>query len=344
MKQQIKSCTRRAIANLYHWSGLYKTRHNRKVLVLMYHRVLPETTAREEWVQPGMYVTPQVFEMQIRFLKDRFKIISFADLLDGTDSASTNENEARCLITFDDGWHDNYSHAFPILRKYDIPATIFIPTSYIGTEKFFWPDRLNYLIKTLYSPQYSSQRLTLFDKMEIANRLPMDAKKSRPAIDAVIEELKQRSEEEILELIDESMATLNLSPPKQRAFLNWDEIEEMSQNSIAFGSHSLTHKILTTISLNEAEVEITESMRALIEKKVNLAPVFCYPNGNNNSKIRELVSKCGYKAAVTTEYGFASNDPETRFEMKRIGIHNDITSTIPLFSFHLSGLRHALGS
>jgi hypothetical protein len=73
-------------------------------------------------------------------------------------------------------------------------------------------------------------------------------------------------------------------------------------------------------------------------------PVFCYPNGYFNDEVVAIVKKSGYETAVTTKYGFENATGPGSFNMKRIGIHNDISSTVSLFSFHLSGLLPSVKS
>lgn len=117
-----------------------------------------------------------------------------------------------------------------------------------------------------------------------------------------------------------------------------EDIVEMSKNNISFGSHSCRHEILANISPEAARKEIEESLRVLREKRLNFVPVFCYPNGNHNPNIAGQVKAAGYEAAVTTHYGFEDASPRDIYGLKRIGIHNDISSTIPLFASRLSGL------
>jgi hypothetical protein len=161
-------------------------------------------------------------------------------------------------------------------------------------------------------------------------------------IDFVIEALKKYPEKSIDKALDRIYELLELPAPEERVVLNWDEIKEMSDNGVTFGSHTCNHKILTGVSLSEARDELEKSMCLLKEKDLNYSPVFCYPNGSFNQEIQNTVRDCGYEAAVTTKFGFEGKKPVDYFGIKRIGVHNDISSTLPLFSFHLSGLRFRL--
>ena len=93
----------------------------------------------KHWVQPGMYVETGVFEQHVQFLREHFYVLSFHELLTRWESRDWDDDRRYCVITFDDGWLDNYQNAYPILRKYRIPATIFFAYEFCGYHEWFWP-------------------------------------------------------------------------------------------------------------------------------------------------------------------------------------------------------------
>lgn len=328
----LKSKIRGIAASGYYKTGHYKTRLMGKVAILMYHRVLSKKELSQLYVQPGMYVLDDVFEMQMRFLKEQFNIISFNELLSIWNKKTFfDETKRYCVITFDDGWLDNYTNAYQILKKNDIPATIFLPTAYIGTSKWFWPDKLACLLRQLVTVSYTLSPSVL-------SKYPWLRDFRIEGIESVIMEWKVLAEEEIEERIDELAELLNLELSEERRFLNWQEIEEMSRHKISFGSHSSTHKILTNHATDVVRKEVVDSITALRGKQVNYVNIFCFPNGNYNEETAEIVKNAGYDAAVTTEFGLENGVSSNPFCLKRIGMHNDISSTAPLFAFQLSGI------
>ena len=128
--------------------------------------------------------------------------------------------------------------------------------------------------------------------------------------------------------------------PRERAVVGWDEVAEMAQHGISFGSHSATHAILTTATARELKNEIDDSFRVLRERSGNCVPVFCYPNGTYSDEVVGRVKAAGYIGAVTTDFGWETRMPRDLFRLRRVGIHNDIARTTPLFAFHMSGLNH----
>ena len=335
----MKSTIRQSLAWGYYRSGHFLSRLQGKAVILTYHRVLSEKELSEQFVQPGMYVRDDVFEMQMRFLREHFEILSFSELLSLWKNKLWDKRTRYCVITFDDGWLDNYLYAYPILKKYQIPATIFLPTGFIGTSEWFWPDRIGYLLARYVKASVQQPLDFLCDRYPLLKRARGDGVEQ---INSIIETCKELPEEEIERMIEEMSQELGLDSPPGRIVMNWSEVEKMSASGVSFGSHSATHKILTTISTKDVENELKVSLKTLKRENVTAVPVFCYPNGNFTHTIAEQVKEAGYEAAVTVRFGFETQKPANLFELKRIGVHNDITSTVPLFSWHLSGMNHSL--
>ena len=96
-----------------------------------------------------------------------------------------------------------------------------------------------------------------------------------------------------------------------REFLDWDEISEMADGGVGFGSHGVNHAILT-VNADSAEVEIAAS-KAEIEKRLGMeVAAFSYPNGNHSQQVVEMVKKCGYHAAFGTSFGLCRDMIATR--------------------------------
>jgi peptidoglycan/xylan/chitin deacetylase (PgdA/CDA1 family) len=346
VKTGIKGFARRSAAAVFHLSGAYKAFLKGKVLILMYHRVLPEKDLIRFYTQPGMHVLESVFLMQMNFFQQNFNVLSLDDLLHYWATGGLDNNQRYCVITFDDGWLDNYLYAYPILKEKGIPATIFLPTSFIGTDQWFWPDRLSYLLKNYHSnklPQEKREAIQGLVRNYLASE-PAGTTTCLDEIDPLIELFKRLPAKMIESFIREASSLLEAEVPHDRLLLDWNEVQEMSGDGISFGAHSASHQILTNLSLENACSEIEEPLKVLQAQNISLSPVFCYPNGNYNRDIAECVKACGYKAAVSTHFGHESRFPEDPYSLKRIGMHNDISNSIPLLTFHISGLNRLCGN
>ena len=287
----------------------------------MYHRVLSDVELDQFYIQPGMYVHMDVFEKQIKFLKANFNIISFPALLSLWENGTLKRNERYCVITFDDGWLDNFLYAFPILKTNNVPATIFLTTNLIGTDEWFWPEKIIYL---LMQDKKKGQ--------DILNRYGITS----AAIEDIITNCKKLKDAELANLLREMVDSISGRISGMRMLLNWDEVREMSESNVHFGSHTKTHRILTNVPISEVRMEIAGSLENLKKEKINHVPVFCYPNGNFTPAIAECVKEEGFMAAVGTSPGVENSRPGDIFGLRRIGIHNDISNTVPLFAYRLS--------
>ncbi len=340
---RLKKTIRSAVARPFHASSIYRWRHRGKVALLMYHRVLTKEEVARYPVQPGMYVLDSVFAQHMSFVRSNFTVLSLQELLDLWQRGEWSAHARYCVITFDDGWLDNYRHAYPVLKQLRMPATIFLPTDYVGRNEWFWPDQLAVLCKVVADRKQRQEPLAAVEGVlsgflgEDASRLIEVSVRQKQLGDEIIERCKHLPVERIRELVQALATELRVTLPLDRVIVNWDEVREMSRGGVSFGSHSCTHRIMTTITLDEVSEELVRSRQVLFDQGVNFVPVYCYPNGNSDASIEDLVKANGYEAAVSVRMGFEGSCPENRYAIRRVGIHNDISDTIPLFSFRLFG-------
>lgn len=339
--QTMKAVIRQGVAEALYLSHLHRLCHKGKVVILTYHRVVPRHELTDQWIQPGMYVETHVFEQQMQFLQEQFHVVSLQEVIERWSGGGWDRTKRYCVVTFDDGWLDNYRYAYPILRKFELPATIFLPTDFVGTNEWFWPEKVAYCVRELTSSGGACSK-----GAAILNRfLDIDDKETclacvsestrRKFADQVIERCKHIGPEMILELIDTLSQELGIVLPDERCTVNWDEVARMAEDRISFGSHSCSHRILTHLSIEEVKRELEVSQELLKSRSKSYVPVFCYPNGNNDSRIQALVKECGYQAAVGVRPGLEGEHPDQLFELRRVGIHNDIAFTVPLYSMRL---------
>lgn len=313
------------ICDAYGWLRSHVGRH--KLAILAYHRV--DSAERNPWsLRP---VTPEIFEREIRYILKLYRIISCDELikqLSNLDHIALN----TAVITFDDGYKDFYLNAYPILKKYNLPAIVFLTTGHIGKGDLFWWDKVGYIL--------AKTRLMAIDLGALGTYQfePNGDRKSMS--NEVIEKLKQLKisdrDRAINQLID--MTGVNIpSHLGEEMILSWQEIKEMSRNNISFGSHSVTHPILTRIPLEEAEKEIVDSKKQ-IEKEIDReVTTFCYPNGgpgDYNDDIKNILNGNGYRCAMTfIPSRFVSKKPSP-FELPRI----TVTSDPDFFKLTMSGM------
>jgi peptidoglycan/xylan/chitin deacetylase (PgdA/CDA1 family) len=301
------------------------------LLVLMYHRVLPAGHPDRATEQPGMYVSPETLALHLRVLKNHFSLVHLDDWLAAAERGAPLPARA-CALTFDDGWRDNFEYAFPVLREYQAPATIFLVSGMTGTARDFWPNRLARMLAGLAPGEALPQPL-----QSVLAELVSEARQAggwdRDRIDRAIVRAKQLGEEQIQALLDD------VAIGDARAVLDENEVRAMAASGlIRFGSHTRNHLRFR----GEQPQQILESeiggSRVDIAQCAGAAAVglFCYPNGDTTPAAVGVVRQ-HYRAAVTTQPGWhrAGADP---FLIRRVGVHDDISSRPAAFLARISGL------
>jgi peptidoglycan/xylan/chitin deacetylase (PgdA/CDA1 family) len=127
------------------------------------------------------------------------------------------------------------------------------------------------------------------------------------------------------------LRSLSRRPPVGRQLMNWKEAEEMQSGGlIRFEAHTSSHTILDQVPLQQAEEEIVRS-RIELEQGLGAAPeFFAYPNGNFNGDLQAILRRHGFRGAFTTRKGLVGRGVSL-YEIPRIGIHEDVSRTLPLF-------------
>jgi peptidoglycan/xylan/chitin deacetylase (PgdA/CDA1 family) len=255
------------------------------------------------------------------------------------------------LLTFDDGWRDNYVYAFPVLRKYDTPALIFLTVDYIGSNRIFWPEQVIHTLTERPSGfrrfQHTLRHLPQASiSAGLISRLLKTDRPDHRILTELIEELKpldQQTREELLSAPDIASGEYSDDEDK-RVMLNWSEIAEMSADVFSLGSHGLTHELLLSLDRSQIREEITESKRIIEEKTGHVVSAFAYPNGDFSSEICGEVESAGYDCAFTTRKGRVTRE-SNRYTLERINIHEEISRGLtggfsrPRFVCHLLGKR-----
>lgn len=306
-----------------------------RFIILMYHRVLPANMV-DATVQPGMYVLPETFERHLRFLSARFELGSMIAIDSMTGGRSKRPG---CMLTFDDGWCDFYEYAFPLLQKYQVPATVFVPTKFIGSDHMFWTDRLARILRCLQRISDKNSGQTWSDDPLV--KMILRVKTSLPQwIEYSINLLKKQREARIEETLDKLAELAGWVQKTDQLFLTWNQVREIQKSGLVnFGSHTVRHQMLTNLGSKEVQAELQESRQRLTQElavQPETIP-FCYPNGNYSMQIKDLVQAAGYSSACTTQSGI--NTPACdRFALKRVAVHQDMSAHEGLLGCRLLGI------
>ena len=335
VKRQLKQLTQNLLAPFAPF--IWRPRSGPRLLVLMYHRVLPADHPDRPHEQPGMFVSPETLALHLGILKTHFEVVHLEDWARDVANGLPVPRLA-CALTFDDGWRDNFEYAFPILQAQAVPATIYLLSDLVGTRYSFWPNRL---ARLLGDPRNGDSQHGWPDWLErelVQVGAPPSARStlSMTQIDTVIANCKSRYTDAELGRLLDSTAAGGAQGGGDRDLMNWDEIRQMAAGGqIRFGSHTRRHTRLDARAPTEVLQDEIQSSRALIEAQLQ-TPVssFCYPNGDHSPAALDLVRR-SYATAVTTRRGWNSVSSDAHL-LNRVGLHEDVSSTAPAFLSRLS--------
>lgn len=298
------------------WAGYPRYQHKRlagDLLVLTYHSFCVRKLT-------GIFSSLPVvmFDQQLRFLKRHFELVT---LDQGISRIQSGDPATRPLlaVTIDDGFRDNYELAWPLLKQYKVPATVFLATDFIDNGIPPWPTRIMEIVER-------TQRRKVFFPfdMDINSRISK-AVFVRCTKDA----WKGHTHEERRQLIEELRRHLNVPaadtnyPP-----LTWKQVREMAGSVITFGSHTVYHSILPAVGEDTIERELRDSKQRLEEELESPCPYFAYPDGKHSRLTERLVKSAGFSVAMTQDRGVNSGD-DNLLQLKRI----EIPSHDPLPTF-----------
>ena len=229
-------------------------RLRKRVVVLMYHRVLLPSEYHSVASQKGIMVTTETFKRHMVFLKHAH-VISLSEFLEHIRNEIPFRSRS-CLVTFDDGWEDNFRNAFPILREFRVPAVIFLSGSYIDTQKRFWQEdfllvlrEIRRLFKTDDNVRKEISGNQVLDK--ISNIMTANDDSMELETQSLINQIKKWTKQEREKMLAslKHLAGQTAFPEAdttRRSFMNKDEVTKMIEKGVTFGSHGMSHEILTT--------------------------------------------------------------------------------------------------
>lgn len=306
-----------------------------RIIVLTYHRVLPKAVQANSFSSSAIIVTPETFDSHMRFLRRHLNPISVSEFSRAIQS-KTVPKAGTCLVTFDDGWYDNLEYALPILRRYQIPAVLFVATDYIGAANCFWQERLARQLHNVRQHPFASE---LFSKLGAPGVESMDDECARVAIRDIVTGLKAKApavaDAAILEL--EALSSESAMVGEDH-FLSWADLSTLtSEGLFTIGSHAMSHTPLTRLAPDDVRREFAGS-RSAIRSGIGVeVSSLAYPNGDASIEIASIARAEGYELAFTTIRGLvtAGHHPQL---LPRINIHESAAPSRAAFLGRLLGI------
>jgi len=303
--------------------------------VLNYHRIDDVNNPEFDTFRPNVSATPSEFARQIEYISLNYRVISIPELVTFIRSGVSLPSRSA-LITFDDGYLDNYTYAYPVLKKFKLQAVIFLATDFIGTDKPFYWDLVAYCF-------HKTQK----DNADLPG-IGLVSWEDQPAREKHmlkwIEALKKIPEQEKQKIVNRLPQILDVSIPAdhfRNLTISWEQARELTENGIVMGGHTASHPILTRIALEQAKSELSTSKHR-IEDEIKM-PVLslAYPNGQTtdfNPEIMKLTRDLGYEVAFSLLSGPTSYTSVMRqpFAVRRIFLSHE--DNFPRFAAKLAGV------
>lgn len=289
-----------------------------KLLILAYHRVLDIPDEDAFSGDPELVsASTRDFERQMRFVRDHFEPLRFADVLQAMDRGVALPRNSL-VVTFDDGHIDNFTHAFPILRSLGVPATIFVSTQYIDApETPFWFDHVAQLM--YFAPPGPLH----LDQIDFDATLT-EIRSRRDATEALLRKLKREPNDRRVAVVRELAQRLgeHVASP-QRAAMNWSEVREMAAAGIEFGSHTVSHPVLAQLDDEAIRQELAESRATIRAQTGQPVETIAYPIGKvgaYDDRVIETAKSCGYRLGVSYETGVNPAKDLDLFALRRLAV------------------------
>jgi len=296
-------------------------------LILYGHRV----EDNDEGCLQGL--RPSWLSEQLDYLSRHYSFLPLSKLLDCYERHQPIPPNS-VVVTFDDGFRDNFTNAYPILQQYHVPATVFLVTGCVSSGDLPWPQKVGYLfqktkVETLCHVTTDEKHLKLRSPKErdLARRIVWNFLGHMPRAE------RERSIEKLCEL-------LQVEVPQDR-MLTWDQVETMRKGGIEFGAHTFSHPWMALQSPEEAQREMEDSLYDIQNRLGITRPPFVFPSGSFTSDLVKMAISVGFRCVFQSRHSVRVNSLEVndQFSLSRVGLPN---GPRVILEAELDGPLHAL--
>ena len=271
-----------------------------------------------------LFMAPEKFEAQMKYIHTHYDIITLEEAVNIIETRRSIPQNA-IVITFDDGYKDNYHTVYPIIKRYGLPMTIFISSDYIksGMPTFVYA--------TIVLLENAKNKLLDLSNYDLGKFMLDNAASKEQAILEIDRYSKMLRFDQRQQLLQEIISKVGLNGEKHiliDKMLTWENISEMSHNLVSFGSHTCRHPNLTHLGSEDLHHELVRSKQS-IEKKIHKeVKYFAYPYGGKdalNDSVKQHVKEAGYEAAFVLYPEKLT--AENKFSLGRTMISHQMTSS-----------------
>ncbi len=319
-----------------------------RVLILSYHLPTSDFGADAREVLPSLLVSVATLRRQLRQLAREREIVSLDEACRCLQAPPSRSGRIAdmAVVTFDDGYAGVHELALPLLRDLRIPATVYVPTGYVGTARRLLHDRLFAALRELGRRRVPAQAAGLGGPAQLLLG-SCAAGGAGETLDRLIARLSHEQLGAVADGLEERLGMREEDLPAATRLMSWGELRALQAEGVDVGGHTVDHVALANVTLSRARAEIRGCREEIASRLSEPPRHFAYPNGAYTPRVREAVARAGFTSAVTTE------DVENRrggdlFALKRKTIWENSTLGARCYSealaaCNLDGVFGALG-
>jgi peptidoglycan/xylan/chitin deacetylase (PgdA/CDA1 family) len=318
----VRRTIKNTLASPWGWRTLGAAMRAPGVIVLTYHRIVGDEPSL-----PGVSVAN--FDAQMRWLRDNCDPIGPEELIER--SRAPRRARPAALVTFDDGYRSYYDLAYPVLKRYGVPAVNFLVTSLVDEPGVLWTDRVQWAALT--TPRTS----VCVPWMNGGAYLTLPNRAARERFGLAARTLLKTMPDAICKArVEELVAMLGGSPPPERQMTSWDEVRR-TMDLTTYGGHTHSHCILSRLDRAAATREI-RTCRDRIAAETGVSPtLFAFPNGSSadfTAETQDVLRENGFQVSFSTIEGIAGAATDW-MAVRRIA---SIDADVPTFVWVAAGL------
>lgn len=288
----------------------YLRRNSKSLLILCYHGI---SKSDEHLWKPSLYMAPTKFRQRLKTIRaSGLDVLPLSEALEKVERGTLTR--PAVAITFDDGWHDFYTAAWPLLREFDFPATVYQTTYYSFFNRPVFDTTCSYLLwqgigKSLRDPG----RAGFVSEVRINSIAEVDETTKLIRTLAAEQGFTARQKDRFLAVLADQLGLSFDAILSSRTLhlMNPDELAEVSRGKIDIQLHTHRHRLPLDRGLFLNEIARNQE---LIEEATGRKPEhFCYPNGAYRHEISPWLREAGVRSATTTDPGMVSKTSDSMF-------------------------------
>jgi peptidoglycan/xylan/chitin deacetylase (PgdA/CDA1 family) len=305
MGERLRRVAKGMAAGVLHYTGARRAMcalrrtlaGGRRVNIVSYHRVVESFDHEVRRSIPGLLTSQATFR---RHLEEAHAAdYRFATLDEAVDVLAGRRDFGRDLfvVTFDDGYRDVVRYAAPVLKRMGIPAMLYLPTGFVGTQRRFNHDRLFHLLNL--ARRHRIDALPLVLQNIVHNPRPMNVLLDELIADEPSDRLANHLES-LENVVRQEIPWAGIAP-EAGDVLDWDEARSLLKQGFSIGGHTVDHRVLTHEPIERVEEEL-RSCKQLLETQLGTrVEHFAYCNGWYSDQLIGALVRLGFRSAATTE-------------------------------------------